>query len=51
MVDELAVRTICPLAFSVVPVASRMRLGVEVLVHLATHGIFDDIQSIKSFYH
>jgi hypothetical protein len=29
-VDELAVRTICPLAFSTTPVASTIRLGVEV---------------------
>ena len=37
-VDGLAVSTICPLAFSVAPVASTMRLGVEVLGFEVTGG-------------
>lgn len=36
--DELALRTICPLAFSVAPVASTMRLGVEVVGSLVIGG-------------
>ena len=36
--DELAVRTICPLAFSTAPVASTMRLGVGVVGLLVTGG-------------
>lgn len=36
--DELALRTICPLAFSTAPVASTIRLGVEVVGLLVTSG-------------
>ena len=36
--DELALRTICPLAFSTAPVASTMRLGVEIVGLLVTGG-------------
>lgn len=36
--DELALRTICPLAFSTAPVALTMRLGVEVVGLLVTGG-------------
>lgn len=36
--DELALRTICPLAFSVAPFASTMRLGMEAVSLLVTDG-------------
>jgi hypothetical protein len=37
-VDELALRTICPLAFSTAPVASTIRLGAEIVGLLVIGG-------------
>ncbi|MEB3216933.1 MAG: hypothetical protein VKN72_12005 [Nostocales cyanobacterium 94392] len=36
--DGLAASTTCPLAFSVAPVASTMRLGVEIVALVVTGG-------------